>query len=65
MIKKILNYINVILAILVILMFAWKLINGIRELRRLREENKILEWLLEMDEQDNFWNEGDYDYVAI
>ena len=65
MIKKILNFINAILTILIIFMFTWKFINNIRELRRLREENKILEWLLEMDEQDNFWNEGDYDYVAI
>lgn len=52
MIRKIQNYLNIILAALLITILTQRLVNNIKRYKRIREENKLLEELLDFTEQN-------------
>ena len=52
MIRKIQNYLNIILATLLITILTQRLVNNIKRYKRIREENKLLEELLDFTEQN-------------
>lgn len=52
MIRKIQNYLNIILAALLITILTQRLVNNIKRYKRIREEKKLLEELLDFNEQN-------------
>ncbi len=52
MIRKIQNYLNIILAALLITILTQRLVNNIKRYKRIREEKKLLEELFDFTEQN-------------